>query len=68
MALSSVSNAGVTLHGVQGIQDEKHGSASAVLLKPSDGLLQNLKKASNTKEALQFVTGSSPVSGHTQIM
>ncbi|KAK5134625.1 hypothetical protein LTR08_006281 [Meristemomyces frigidus] len=60
MALSSIPDEGITLHGVQGTEEGKHGSASAVLFKLNDGLLQSFRKASQTKEGLQFVAGSAP--------
>lgn len=61
MAVSSIHSSGITLHGVQCTEQGEPGSASAVLLSISDGLLQDIKKASQAKEGLQFVTGRTPV-------
>ncbi|KAK4543905.1 hypothetical protein LTR36_004679 [Oleoguttula mirabilis] len=60
MAGSSMHTGDITLHGVHDTEDGKPGSAPGVLLKLSDGLLQDIKRASHAKEGLQFVTGSAP--------
>ncbi|KAK4892041.1 hypothetical protein LTR27_009391 [Elasticomyces elasticus] len=49
---------GITLHG--GIGHEEKSGSGAVLLKLGDGMLESLKKASQAKERLQFITGNSP--------
>ena len=58
MAASSIPASGITLHGPsKGMNN--HVSKSAILLKLSDSLLDDLKKAGKD---LQFVTGKAPVS------
>ncbi|KAK5731698.1 hypothetical protein LTR17_011169 [Elasticomyces elasticus] len=49
---------GITLHG--GVGHEEKSGSGAVLLKLGDGMLESLKKASQAKERLQFITGNSP--------
>lgn len=61
MASLSMHTGDITLHGVPDGEDGKPGSSLAVLLRLSDGLLRDIKKASHAKEGLQFVTGSTPV-------
>ncbi|KAK5121069.1 hypothetical protein LTR85_005553 [Meristemomyces frigidus] len=60
MANSSMHTGDITLHGVHGTEGDKPGLTAAVLLKLSDGLLQDIKRASHAKEGLHFVTGSAP--------
>ena len=61
--VSSIPRSGISLHGVAGTADGlKPGSGSAVLCKLNEGILQDLRKASQAKDALRFVTGSAPVS------
>lgn len=58
----TIPSSGITLHGIcDQPEDVKSGSASAVLLKLSNGLLQDIKKAAKGDDGLQFVTGSAPV-------
>jgi len=62
MAAPSLPSGGVTLHGVGNrVEEGKAGSVSAVLLKLSDGLLQDIRNAAQGKDGLQFVTGNTPV-------
>jgi len=62
MAAPSLPSGGVTLHGVgDRVEEGKANSASAVLLKVSDGMLQDIRKAAQARDGLQFVTGSTPV-------
>ncbi|KAI7321824.1 hypothetical protein KC367_g1477 [Hortaea werneckii] len=52
---------GIALHGIGRSADyEKSHIGNAVLLKLNDGLLKDIKKASGTKDGVQFMTGNSP--------
>lgn len=63
MAASSVPSGDLTLHGIPGeVEDSKSAPRSAILLQLGEGVIEDLKKASNAKEGLRFVTGSAPVS------
>ena len=53
---------GISMHGAAEVEDPKPGSSSAILLKLSDSIVQDLKKASHAKDRLHFVAGSTPVS------
>ena len=52
---------GILLHGAAEVEELKGDSTSAILLKLSDSVLQDVKKASQEKERLHFVTGATPV-------
>ena len=52
---------GIVLHGPGEVEEPKSSSSSAILLKLSDGIMQDLKKVSSTKEGLRFTTGNIPV-------
>jgi hypothetical protein len=59
MAISTIPDAGITLHGPKA--QESDGGSSAILVKLSGAVVQDMQKAARGKENLQFVTGSSPV-------
>lgn len=62
MAVSTIPNGGITLHGVgDDTEKAKTGSAGALILKLSDSLVQDMKKAAQVKDGLQFVAGNTPV-------
>jgi hypothetical protein len=52
---------GISLHGAAEVEESKADSSSAILLKLSDSVLQDVKKASQEKEKFHFVTGATPV-------
>ncbi|KAI6818747.1 hypothetical protein KC332_g10234 [Hortaea werneckii] len=52
---------GIALHGIgRSADDEKSHIGNALLLKLNDGLFTDIKKASGTKDGVQFITGNSP--------
>lgn len=63
MAVSTIPSTGLTLHGFaqSDHSDKKQSTHSAVLLKLSDNLLDDVKKHSNAQGGLQFITGNTPV-------
>ena len=55
---------GISLHGAADVEELEAHSSSAILLKLSDSVLQDVKKAAQEKERLHFVTGATPVRPH----
>ena len=54
---------GIALHGLgRSVDNEKPHIGNALLLKLNDGLSKDIKKSSDTKDGVQFVTGNTPVS------
>lgn len=62
MAVSTNPAGGVSLRGAPAdIDNTKHVSKSAILFKLSQSMLNDLREASQGKDALHFVTGRVPV-------
>ncbi|RMY01808.1 hypothetical protein D0867_11266 [Hortaea werneckii] len=52
---------GIALHGIgRSADDGKSHIGNALLLRLNDGLFKDIKKASGTKDGVQFMTGNSP--------
>ena len=59
---SSESSKPITLHGPSSsVDDEKPGSGSAIVLKLSNSIVADLKRATDKGQDLRFTAGASPV-------
>jgi len=62
MAASAIPAGGIKLHGFgENRIEQKAGTASALLLRLDNALLQEFRTASHAKDTLQLLTGSTPV-------
>lgn len=62
MTVSTLPAGGLTLRGIPpGIDDSKQSTASAILLKLSEDVIRDFKKASGTQGGLHFLAGNTPV-------
>ena len=62
---ATASPGSILLRGAAEAEDIKTGNSSAILLKLTDNVLQDVRKASQEKGRLQFVAGATPVRTHT---
>jgi hypothetical protein len=63
MAVSTMPAGHITLHGAsEGFGDLKKGTASALILRLSESQVEEFKQGTRSKDGVQLVTGSSPVS------
>ena len=61
MAVSLVPEGGIVLKGYAEHGGKAHGSSTAILLKLDGGAVQDIRKAADLKNGLQFLTGNTPV-------
>lgn len=62
MAMSSMPDAGITLYGPDdSAKEAKQSLCTAILLKLSNGVVQDIKAASQSKHGLNFIAGNAPV-------
>jgi len=61
MAVSLVPEGGIALKGYREHEIKGQENTTAVLLKLDGGAVQDIKKAAEVKNSLQFLTGTTPV-------
>ena len=61
MAVSLVPEGNISLKGYGEHDMKGKGSCTAVLLKLDGGAVQDIKKAAEVKNGVQFLTGTTPV-------